>query len=215
VDLPGHGASGPIPEGASIAWFADEIVAALADLDVRDCVLMGLSMGGGVAQYVALAAPNLVRALVLVSTSPVFDEATRARFADRATRAEAEGMAPLVDLALRRWFTPPFLDGHPAEIDKTRDAVLRTDPVNFARASHANANRDSLDRLSDITCPVLLVAGADDPANAGAEGLFREHLPQLQVAVLKQASHLLPVEAPDRFLAELEPFLASVDSPLS
>jgi 3-oxoadipate enol-lactonase len=211
IDLPGHGSSGPIRDGASIEWFADEVVAALENLGVADYVLIGLSMGGGVAQFVALAQPSRVRALVLVSTSPVFDNATRARFRDRAEMALKEGMEPLVEPALRRWFTPSFLDAHPAEIEETRDAVHRTDPADFARASLANAERDSVERLSSITCPVLFVFGDTDPTNAGAEAVFRGHLPQLKVAVLPNASHLLPVEAPDAFLAVLEPFLTSLD----
>ena len=211
VDLPGHGSSGPVPEGASIEWFADETAAALDSLGVREFVLVGLSMGGGVAQFVARAHPSRLRGLVLVSTSPVFDDATRQRFMDRAALARREGMAPLPEPALRRWFTGPFLEAHARVVAATRDAFLRTDPVNFARASHANANRNSLPHLASVSCPVLYVAGADDVTNRGAQELFEEHLPNVQVAILENASHLLPVEAPRAFLSLMERFLASLN----
>ena len=208
VDMPGHGASDPVPDGATIDWFADVVGGLIPALDLREPVLVGLSMGGGVVQYVALDPPRPIRGLVLVSTSPVFPEATRRRFTDRAAVAEREGMTAVVDATVPRWFTADWMTAHPDEVDATRATVLATDPISFARASRANAARDCADRLGEIECPVLFIAGADDPADPGrAEAIYRERVPDLRVVLLPRLSHLLPVEAPDRFTDELERFL--------
>jgi pimeloyl-ACP methyl ester carboxylesterase len=208
VDLPGHGGSDPVPEGASIEWFAEVIGGLVRTLGLSEPVLTGLSMGGGIAQFVAVDPPTPLRGLVLVSTSPVFPEATRRRFIDRAELAEREGMAAVVDATVSRWFTPAYAAANADEVEATRATVLATDPVSFARASRANAARDITDRLADIACPVLFVAGLDDPADPRrAEGIYREHVRDLRVRLLPGVSHLLPVEAPDRFLAEVEAFL--------
>ena len=174
--------------------------------------LVGLSMGGGVAQYVAIASPGLLRGLVLVSTSPVHPEPTRRRFLDRAETAEREGMAAVVDATVPRWFTPDWAAAHPDEMEATRRTVLATDPVQFARASRANAARDCVDGLASIDCPVLFVGGLDDPADPErAVAIYRREIRDLTVELLPGVSHLVPVEAADRFGTILEAFLDRLD----
>jgi 3-oxoadipate enol-lactonase len=212
VDMPGHGRSGPIPVGAPIDWIAAEIAGLIETLRLERPVLAGVSMGGGVAQYVAIASPGLLRGLVLVSTSPVFLDATRQRFLDRATVAERDGMAAVVDTTVARWFTPAWAAAHPDEVEATRRTVLATDPIQFARASRANADRDASPKLAEIDCPVLFVAGMDDPAGPErAAGIYRSTIEDLTVELLPGVSHLLPIEAPERFIAVLDAFLERVD----
>jgi len=212
VDLPGHGRSGSVPDGARIEWFADEVLGLIDGLGLLQPVLVGLSMGGGVAQYVAIAAPGRLRGLVLVSTSPVFPEPTRRRFLDRAEGAERHGMRAVVDASVPRWFTPSFMAAHPDEVGATRATVVATDPLDFARASRANAARDCVDRLASIDCPVLFVAGLDDPADpARAVAIYRREIRDLTVELLPGVSHLVPVEAPERFGTILDAFLDRLD----
>jgi pimeloyl-ACP methyl ester carboxylesterase len=212
VDLPGHGRSGPIPDGAPIEWFADEVRGLIDGLALVDPAIVGLSMGGGVAQYVAIRSPGRLRGLVLVSSSPVFPEATRQRFLDRAAQAETEGMAAVVDVTVPRWFTPPFMVAHPDEVAATEATVLAIDPVQFARASRANVARDCVARLPAIDCPVLFVGGLDDPADPErAVAIYRRELRDLTVELLPGVSHLVPVEAPDRFATILGAFLDRLD----
>ncbi|HYH94058.1 MAG TPA: alpha/beta fold hydrolase [Candidatus Saccharimonadales bacterium] len=208
VDLPGHGRSGPIPDDASIGWMADRVAETIAAQGHPPVTLVGLSMGGGVAQVLALEHPELVRALVLVSTSPVFPAATRQRFLDRADLAEREGMGAVVDATVPRWFTPDWMAAHPDEVERTRDTVLATDPVSFARASRLNAARDVLERLGELRLPVLFVGGREDPADPSrAAAQYAERLQDVRIELLPGASHLVPVEAPERFTAALLAFL--------
>lgn len=212
VDLPGHGRSGPIPDGASIGWFADEVLGLIDRLGLADPIVAGLSMGGGVAQYLAIAAPGRLRGLVLVSTSPVFPDPTVRRFTERADLAERDGMAAVVEVTVPRWFTPAFTIAHPEEVAATRATVLATDPVQFARASRANAARDCVDGLAAINCPVLFVGGLDDPADpARAVAIYRREVRDLTVELLPGASHLVPVETPERFATIVQAFVERVD----
>jgi pimeloyl-ACP methyl ester carboxylesterase len=212
LDLPGHGRSGPIPEGATIDWFADEVRGVIEQLGLGRPVLVGLSMGGGVAQYVAIAAPAALRGLVLVSTSPALPEANRRRFAERAAIAERDGMTAVVDSTVVRWFSPSWAAGHAAEVEDTRRTVLATDPVQFVRASRANMARDCTPGLATIRCPVLFVGGLEDPADpASAAEIYRHELADVTVELLPGVSHLLPIEAPARFGQILDAFLARLD----
>ena len=213
VDLRGHGQSPSGGPDFGVSDMADDVRATLADLDVDQVALVGLSMGGGVAQDLTIRYPELVRSLVLVSTSSEFPEATHRRFIERAERAERGGMAGVIDETVPRWFTPGFTEAHPEEVERTRRGVLAIDPGAFAAASRANAVRRFTDDLPAIGCPVLFIGGAQDPADPRrAIGIYRQGLRDFRAELIPDASHLVPVEAPAafndivlRFLAEVEP----------
>lgn len=211
IDLPGHGGSPAIVGPISLAAMADAVAASIDQLGVRRPVVVGLSMGGGVAQALAIGRPDLVGALVLVSTSSEFPPATRDRFLRRAERAEREGMAAVVDETVLRWFTVSFMAEHPEEVARTRATVLATDPASFAAASRANADRRLTSGLSSIACPVLFVGGAQDPADPErALAIYRRELPALRWQIVPDASHLVPVERPAIFATHLTDFIAEI-----
>ena len=208
VDHYGHGRTPRWPGELTTATMADGVARLIERLGIAPATVVGLSMGGGVAQVLALRAPHLVRALVLVSTSSEFSPATRERFHRRADQAEHEGMASVLDTTVPRWFTEAFMTAHPEEVEHTRRTVLANDPAAFAAASRANAMRGWTDRLGEIHCPVLVIGGEADPADAVTSGArYREHLPQATIEVWPGLSHLVPVEAPDRFNEALLAFL--------
>ena len=212
VDLPGHGRSGPIPAGASIEWFADEVAGLLGNSALARPILVGLSMGGGIAQYVAIRNPGLLAALVLVSTSPVHPEATRQRFLDRAARAEEEGMDAIVDITVPRWFTPSFAAARPDDVAATEATVRATDPVQFARASRANAARDCTAGLASIDCPVLFMGGLEDPADPlRSVPIYEREVRDLTIELRAEASHLLPVESPGWVTETLGRFIGRIE----
>lgn len=211
IDHYGHGRA-PLPPGElTTALMADGVAALIEAQAAGPAVVVGLSMGGGVAQVLTLRRPDLVRALVLVSTGSEFPPATRDRFVTRAAQAERDGMGSVLDATVPRWFTPEFAAGHPDEVERTRATVLANDPRSFAAASRANAVRDWTDRLGEIACPVLFIGGADDPADAARSlAIFRDRLSDLEAAMIPNASHLVTIEAPERFNALLLDFLARV-----
>lgn len=213
VDLRGHGRSPWDGGDYALEDLASDVRSVMTDAGIERTVVIGLSMGGGVAQTLAVMHPECVGALVLVSTSSEFPIETRERFLTRAARAEAEGMAAVVDATVPRWFTPAFTATHPEEVERTRRSVLDIDPRAFAAASRANAVRDLTRHLRSITCPVLFVAGADDPARPQrALEIYRRELPDLRGAeILDGTSHLVPVEAPERFNDLVLRFLAELD----
>jgi pimeloyl-ACP methyl ester carboxylesterase len=192
-----------------VPTLAGDVVALLDQLELDRAVLVGLSMGGGISQATAILHPERVRALALLSTSSSFPETTRERFRHRAEVAEREGLSPLVDSMVVRWFTPEFSAAHPDEVERARATVLANDPRAFAAACRANAARDWTGELDRITCPVLVLAGAADPGTAthSAE-VFRRELRDVEVHVVDGASHLLPLEQPERTNQLLLDFLA-------
>jgi 3-oxoadipate enol-lactonase len=195
IDIRGHGSSPKPPGPYGVPLFAADVVALLDQLGIERASFIGLSMGGGISQTLALRHAERVEAIALISTSSSFPQTTRDRFHSRAAAAERDGMAPIVESMIERWFTPRFRAEHPDEVELTRATVLANDPFAFAAAARANAQRDWTDDLGAIRCPVLFIGGADDPGDARrSAATFAEHLPQLEAHILDGASHLLPVE---------------------
>jgi 3-oxoadipate enol-lactonase len=209
LDVRGHGESGKPREPWDVSTLAGDLVALLDHLGLERAALVGLSMGGGISQTTAILYPERVRGLALLSTSSSFPESTRERFRHRAEVAERDGLAPLVDSMVERWFTPEFAAAHPDAVQRERAAVLANDPQAFAAACRANAARDWTAELHRIACPVLVLAGAGDPGTAShSAAVFRRELRDVEVQVIDGASHLLPIEQSERTNQLLLAFLA-------
>lgn len=104
VDLPGHGLTAAPAGAPAFEAFADALLGFLSDLDIRMVDVVGLSVGGMIAQTLAVRAPSVVRSLSLVATSCTFPDAVRQVLRERAQFARDKGMAALAPLHLARWF---------------------------------------------------------------------------------------------------------------
>ena len=211
IDHYAHGQS-PLPGGQlTTAVMADGVAQLIEQLGIGPAVVIGLSMGGGVAQVLTLRRPDLVRALGLVSTSSEFKPANRERFRARGEKAIREGMASVIDETIPRWFTADWPAANPEAYRAVVDTVLANPPERFAAASEANAERGWTDRLSEIRCPVLFVGGEQDPM--GIEPVaasFRGHIPQARTVIVPAVSHLIPIQKPAELNAILLDWLTEV-----
>lgn len=172
VDLVGHGRS-PDPDDPAayrLEAQAASVVAALESQGIDRAVWLGYSMGGRVAVTVALAQPERVAALVLVSTSPgIADDAARAERAAAdevlAATVEADGIGPFVeDWARHALFaTQDALGPEHAEAMRVQRLGNRAPAIaRTLRAAGAGAMRPLWDRLGELAMPVLVVSGALD-----------------------------------------------------
>lgn len=187
--------------------------AVLADMDaagVPRAVVVGLSMGGYTAFRLHALAPGRVAALVLADTrAGADDEAGRARRADQAARARAEGAGWLADAMLPALLGATTRERRPDVVDEARRLVAAADPEGVARALEAMAARpDSTPRLADIAVPVLAVAGDEDTLTPVAEARrIAEGVSDGRLVVLPGAGHLANLETPGAFNEALSDFL--------
>jgi 3-oxoadipate enol-lactonase len=209
-DFPGHGTS-PVPaEPYTIEDLAEQARAVLSDAGVARADVVGVSLGGLVAQRLAAEAPELVRRLVVVDAVAVYPEPMREMWRDRAVRVRAEGLAPFLDPTLSLWFTAERLaEGGPL-VERVRRDFLAGDPLGYALACQALERADVTDALGRITAPTLVVCGDDDapPFRAAAEDMG-QRIPDAQVAWLAPARHAGVLEQHDQFLTLLGGFLAA------
>ena len=206
----GHGGT-EAPAGAySLTQLADDARALLAALGIAKTHWVGLSMGGMIGQTLALATPEVFSSLVLCDTSSRVPAEARPLWQERIKTAEAQGMEPLVESTIGRWFTPPFIAARKDVVDRVRAMIRATPPRGYAGCCHAISALDLTDRLGAIRLPTLIVVGEDDQGTpVAASKAIQEHVKGSQLEILKSAAHLSNMEQPDAFLRAVTGFLST------
>lgn len=209
-DNRGIGESEAPPGPYSAAEMAEDTRRVLDEAGVERAHVLGTSLGGMIAQELALAGPERVEKLVLVCTTPGGPAAAPMPEQTVRLMAHAPALEPLV--ALRR-FVENALAPDPPEglVERILDHRVETAQPMSAWLSQAAAGAafDAWDRLPELAIPTLVVHGtADavvDPANAE---LLIERIPDARLELFSGCGHLLFWEQPERFAAVVGEFLA-------
>ena len=197
-DHPGHGAS-PLPEQpCTVESLARGLLALLDELGVDRVSLCGVSLGGMVAMAIALDAPERVERLVLACTSAYLGPPQG--WAERARIVRTEGMRAIADTVVGRWFTPELAQKEPETVARFHAMLVATPPEGYGRCCEAVGAWDARERISAIAAPVLVVAGAEDPATPPEHAdLIATRVAGARLVVLARAAHLANVERADAF----------------
>jgi 3-oxoadipate enol-lactonase len=199
-DARGHGQTDVTSGPYAMADFAEDLAGLLDALGVEAAHLVGISMGGMIAQEFALTRPHRVRSLVLADTTSEYNQETRRQFAERARVAEERGMAPLIAPTTERWFTAEFRERHPDEVARIMGIFEATNPFGYAAACRAVARIDFTERLVNIGVPTLVLVGSEDPSTTPEVALkIHEYVPGSQFLELPGAAHLTNVARPEEF----------------
>ncbi len=193
VDTRGHGASAVVPGAATIGALAQDVLGLLDSLGLERVHLAGLSLGGTMAQWIAVHAPSRVASLALLATSAHWPDAQPWR--DRAATTRSDGTASIAETVVDRWFTPALAQRDPVLVAWARDMVASTDGEGYAAACDALATWDGRADLGRITARTLVIAGTDDPATPPA--MLREIADGITGAELHElpGGHLVNVES--------------------
>jgi pimeloyl-ACP methyl ester carboxylesterase len=205
-------ASGPY----TTADMATDTLALADHLGLERFDLLGISLGGMVAQQVALAAPERVRSLTLAVTHGGTGEAGRVR--GRVLGSMARHLPPedQVDNLLYLCYTDAFFEN--AEMSAfMRNALLDTPfpqpPDAFARQAEAGANHDLRERLGELTMPVHVIGAERDlliPVWKSEE--LAALIPCAKLTVIERAGHGVMWEDGERFNTAVTEFLATTPS---
>ncbi|MGG5822237.1 alpha/beta fold hydrolase [Falsiroseomonas sp. HW251] len=185
MDLRGHGLSATIAEPATVSVLARDAVALLDALGVKRAHVVGLSIGGRIAQQMAAEASDRVASLVLMDTAAEFPPPDL--WQQRIDTATAQGMAAMVDAIMPRW----VLDQSLASSHGLRRMLLATDPQGYAAAAAALRDARASDLAGRIACPTTIIVGDRDVATpvASAEAL-RDMIPGAKLVVVQEAAHI-------------------------
>ena len=186
LDYRGTGESDRPQQPYSTERFADDVVAVLDDLAVGRADVYGTSMGGRVAQWLAVRHPRRVRALVLGCTSPggrhSIDRSGDVRRS--LIQPPAEARQALLELM----YTPAWLATHPGPYHTLGDRSMPP----HARRGHLRASdgHDAWDALPGIVAPTLVLHGTDDLLNPTANApLLAARIPGSRLELIQGARH--------------------------
>jgi 3-oxoadipate enol-lactonase len=212
-DMPGHGQSDGLSSPPTFELMAQIAANVLEKLGGRPTDVVGVSVGGMIAQTLALLHPGLVRSLTLVATLSTFSNEVRQALRERARVAREQGMAQIADLSNERWFTPAFRTLRPDMMARTRRSLL-LQPGEFHAAMWDMIAALELEaQIPAISCPTLVVTGtADVNAPPAAAKTIADAIPGATLRLMAEIGHFPPFEVPDAFNAILGDFLRTVDA---
>jgi len=206
VDLRGHGRSPMTGEVVALRDYAADADELMTRLDFAPAAVAGFSFGGMVAQWLALAHPASVSALVLGACPSTLTSDMRAALAERGALAERLGMAAVADATLARWFTDDFRAR--GEAEAVRQRLLTMNAAAWAAAWRAMAELDTSPRLASIRAPTLCLAAECDRSVAPAAlHAMAAAIPGAQYDVVAGAPHMLFLEQPGAVAAAITRFI--------
>jgi 3-oxoadipate enol-lactonase len=206
--LPGHpGTSLPGHQ-----YGVPELTEQLRQVALRDGLgrfhLMGISLGGSVAQHFAGTYPEMVDRLVLADCSPRYDDEARANWPVRAAAARRDGVASLIPFLMQVFFTPASLEEDGPNVRHVRETFEACDGEGYALACEALATLDARAQTAKVTAPALIMLGSNErQAFKDAAQWMSQTIVGSRVLEVPQAGHASVRERPEFVNRHLRTFL--------
>lgn len=216
-DIRGLGESAAGAEPLGVATFAQDLGALMDHLEIDRAILMGVSLGGFIAQHFACMWPARAAALVLVSTACRIDAGHSGARAERNAQIRAQGMAVAAGRQLDTHFADDFRGAHPDVMDWYRDHYCANEPESYIAIMEDLGRFDCCAEIGAIACPTLIIAGAEDtgPVAGTVPGenarLLQQNIPGARLEFIAGAHHYPQIEQADAFNRNVVAFLASLE----
>jgi len=208
LDLSGHGRSSLITAPCSVQDLARDVTDVMDALGVRAAAIAGFSLGGLIAQAIALDSPARVTKIVLVATVAGRTPEEQARSAARIEVVREKGLAVIAAGNREFWFSDAFRRDHPEVVEARVQQFMACDPASYLHAFAVFAKGDFVARLQEIRSPTLVVAGEFDPAaTARMARLMHERIAGSRLEILAGMRHAVLIECPERVAGLLADFL--------
>ena len=197
-DLRGHGGSGAPAGPYEIVDFAGDFISLMDHLGIQAPNIAGFSLGGLIAQSIALDNPERVNKLALLSTVAGRTEEERERVMQRLNFIARSHPTDYFDQSVQRWFTDAFRAANPDAVAGRKAAVAAMDQTAYAAAYHALATTDFGPRLVAIAAPTLVATGEHDMgSNTRMARFMANQIVDSRLEVLPGLKHSILIEAPE------------------
>ncbi len=206
-DKRGHGLSSCPPAPYSMGALITDVERLLDFLGVRQCVFVGLSIGGMIGQGLATKRLDMIRAVVLSNTAAKIGNPDI--WAERIATVEKDGIESLADAVMERWFAADFR-ARP-ELELWRNMLVRGEDAGYAGCCAAISGSDFYTPTASLRLPLLGIAGSEDGSTP--PDLVRETIdlvPGSKFHLIRKAGHLPCVEQPREYAGVLNDFLKGV-----
>ncbi|MBX2996959.1 MAG: alpha/beta hydrolase [Caldilineaceae bacterium] len=215
----GHSDKPDIPY--SMKMFAADTVAVLDALEIEQAHVLGVSMGGMIAQHIGLNYPERVRSLILACTTAAAVEATHGvpptpEIMEELTKPPVSDRAEHIRNGWRFNFTERFITTHADFLERRLQAKLNY-PALPPHTQHRQfqaivTTHDTYDRLPELQCPVLIQVGSEDrllpPVNSR---IIASRIPQARLIEYTDVGHGFIEEATEQVTADMLSFMREVE----
>ena len=208
-DLRGHGGSEATAGPYSMKLLVEDLKALLDSLSVRTTSLVGLGLGGAIAQAFAIEHAEKVENLVPCCCRARMVPDFAAMWHKLRGTVQEQGLEAIVEPTVQRWFSEEFKAAHPEVLEKIRKMIRGTTLEGYLGVTAAFLGLDVEDRLPEIKARTLYVSGAEDKLGGPPElmkGLSEKVKGASHVSVPK-AAHIANIQNPEGFNRVLEEFL--------
>ncbi len=213
LDNRGTGRSEDPGEDFSLETLADDVIGLMDELDIPKAHIMGISMGGMIAQHIALNYPEKVIKLVLCSTSPGGLKSkmpSREVLKQISKPREGRAIEEIIDETIPLLFTDDFIEANPDYIEKARERISKypITPENYERQGNAIFKHRTGRKLKKMNLPTLLMHGEKDILlPVGNAQILHDLIPNSEIATFEKSAHALFSQEPDKVLSTLIEFL--------
>jgi 3-oxoadipate enol-lactonase len=209
-DKRGHGLSDAPTPPYSLDDLALDLIGLLDNLEIEEAVVCGLSVGGLIAQRLALSHPERVHALVLCDTAMRIGSV--ASWEERIATVRESGLTSWVTPSIERWFSPVFRERHDADVRGYANMLLRMSVQGYIGTCYALRDADLTPLASTINKPTLVLCGDQDIATPPALGQeLARSIPGARFSLIRDAAHLSCIEQPEALARQLIEFLREVN----
>lgn len=208
-DQRGHGLS-DAPQGPyRLNNFTEDLVGLMARMQIDKAVLVGNSVGGMVAMDFAVRYPQRVLALVLCDTAAKIGSSDY--WFDRIKALRENGIAPLADGILNRWFSPVFATRRPADYRGYANMLIRTPLAGYIATCEAIRDADLREAVPMLTTKTLVLCGSEDGATPpDLVRNFAASLPKARFELVAAAGHIPSIEQPQVLATGIGDFLSDL-----
>ncbi len=194
-DKRGHGLSDVVATTRTLEDFADDAEALLKHIKINRCVVVGLSVGGMIAQVLADRIPNHIEKLVLCDTrhkignEPIWN--------DRINTINEKGLCAISEGIMQRWFSNEFRSNVATTVSACRNMVERCPVMGYIKTCEAIRDADLTTMANNINIPTLCVVGSEDKSTLPQEVKdLADLIDNSKFEVIKGSGHLPCVDNP-------------------
>lgn len=209
LDLRGHGLSSKPPGPYSMELFSEDVVGLLESLNISKAHFIGHSMGGAVAEGMAIKNPDLVSSLTLINSLAYPSYPIKQILTNLRNTLYKEGYDGFFDECLEIAHDPQYIRENKELLNQFREDMSKTSSIpSLISTINACLDVNYLESLKDISSPTLIIAGEKDRfISKDQRTLLNRGIPHSKFELVSGASHNMIVEEPQEIYNIIKPFL--------
>ena len=194
-DKQGHGLSSLSPKTQAIADYVHDVLGLMDALQIEKAVVIGLSIGGIIGQYLAVYHPNRLEKLILSNTAPKIG--TDEGWNTRINQVKTNGIASITEGVMRVWFSKNFHQNRPNELRGYANMLANSNTEGYVRACEAIKSNDLRAEIGSISTPTLCFAGSVDGSTPpDLVKSMADSIPNASYILVEGVGHIPCVEVP-------------------